>query len=256
MRRLYPNATITVSSVPSMKRQVAVPTYYRYTMSTEFQWDSDDDDGSQYSYRGSDDDEQTHVLDNEQTVHLTSINKSVSQSFDVIRKEYDILPQVITPIQLLFREENPHDADVIALKEAIQEWRTIPHKVHGLTFGSLFTMVMTIVGGQPDEETQRNMKQRVLAELRDALDKCFMGRINRLVSSLVGFVEGVSVHLSAKEEVQMKSLLIVKALTKRTINRVEAREQMNTLLEEFDDEDGITEQIKQGYLSALDDLAN
>lgn len=80
-----------------------------------------------------------------------------------------------------------------------------------------------------------------------------MGIINRLVSSMIGFVDGVSVHLSVKEEIQMKSLLIIKGLTEQTINPDEAKEQMKTLLENFGEDDGITEQIKQGYLSALDD---
>ena len=264
LHNLFPNVIIAISSVHKMKAQKPIVPYYRYTMPTYVEYDSDDV-YTQYSYDGSDDDDdddyngeefydEYHVLDNTQTVHLTSINKSVSQSIEIIRKEYEKHPQVLTPFQLLFREENQQDTDTVLLKDAIQEWRENPSRVYGLTFSSLFTMVMTIIGGQPDEETQRNMKQRVLSEMRDAMDKCFMGRINRLVSSLVGFVKGVSVHLSVKEEVQMKSLLIVKALTDQTINKEEAREQMNTLLKEFNEEEGITEQIKQGYLSALEDL--
>lgn len=166
IRTMYPKATITISSVPTMKRQVPDYKLYKYTQPIHITWDSDDDDDdySQYSYRGDsddDDDEEQHVLDNSQTVHLSSINKSVSQSIDVICKEYEKYPQVLTPVQLLFQEQNQQDAEIVELKDAIQEWREHPAKVFGLTFGSLFTMIMTIVGGQPEEEKQRNMKQRI-----------------------------------------------------------------------------------------------
>ena len=262
LHRLYPKAMITISSVPSMKRDIAIRTYYKYTYNHTAYDDSgdddddDDDDVSQYSYRGEDDDdyEQTHVLNDEQTVHLSSINRSVSLSIDIIRIEYEKYPQVLTPMQLLFCEVDTTSDENIKLMAEIQKWRQEKYNVFDLTFGSLFTMVMTIIGGQPEEETQRNMKQRVLIEMRDSIDKCFMGRFNRLVSSLVGFVEGVSVHLSNKEEIQMKSLLIIKSLKEYSINKEQARQQMLSLLEQFSNEDGITKQIKQGYLSALEDF--
>lgn len=258
LRKKHPVATIAISGVPPMKKEVLRQTYYKYVMPSYYLADSDDD----YSYCGSDEDEEKdvlnrqHVLDNSQTVHLTSINHSVLESIKIIQKESEKYPPVLTPIQLLFREQKQEDPEIIVLKTEIDKWRTIPSKWAELTFDKLFRMVMTIVGGQPDEETQKNMKQRVLTEMKEAVKKCFMGRMNRLVSSLVGFVDGVSVHLSVKEELQIKSLAIVQAFQEYRINKTEAREQMDTLLKNYEEFEEITEEIKQEYVKAFDDLLN
>lgn len=265
LRRLYPRALIAIDSLAFMfkKQPVVQPREYQgYTRGYDSDENSDysDDDYSQYSYRGSDDDnnlvgtytELNHPLDTDQTVHLTSINHTVLQSIQILREKSQEYPQVLKPIHLLF--ENEEEGDNTGLRSALREWRDQTQKVHQITFGELFHIVMTLVDGHPNEEIRENMKQRVLTELREAIGMCFMGRINRLVSSMVGFVEGVTVGVSVKEELQMKILLIVKNWTDKRIDGKQARRQMKTLFENVGEEDGITDYFKQENLSALDDL--
>lgn len=259
LHRLYPKASIAIDSIPFLKKKV-VPVRREVYIRREYE-DDDDDSTSQYSaYFDRDDDDEddndshngfdmNHVLDTAQTVHLTSINYSVSQSIQVIQEESQKYPEVLKPIHLLFEE-----TDDRTLRTALREWCEQLQKVHGVTFHELFRMVMSIIDGQPEEETRQNMKQRVMEELRDAIDKCFMGRINRLVSALVGFIQGIVVGVSVKEEIQMKILSIVQNITHKRINGVQAREQMLNLFENVGVEDGITEYYKQVNLSALDDL--
>lgn len=264
LQKMYPDATITISSVPSMKREVAIPTYYRFTHINDENDENDEisrytyDSYSDYSFNGDDDDDDDffnmdkHVLNNKQTVHLTSINQSVMKSIEVIFKESEKYPPIYDPVEILFEEIN--GLDEITLKFAIKEWIEKSFEVKEITFCSLFTQIMKIVHGQPNEETRKNMKIRIKTELYDAIDKCFMGRINRLVSSMASFINDVEVYLSAKEELQMKSLLIINRLNNLNINIEQAREQMVELLEQFEEKDGITEQIKKEYLLALDEL--
>ena len=285
LHRLYPKALIAIDSSPFLKKKaIPIPVRREVYIRTNYD-DYDSDANSQYSSyfdRGEEEEEDddndglyngfdmNHVLNTDETVHLTSINYSVLQSIQVIQEESQKYPEVLKPIHLLFEEERSQrrsfsnklwseteefeDEDNRTLRTALREWCEQLQKVHGVTFQELFRMVMTIIDGQPEEETQQNMKQRVMEELRDAIDKCFMGRINRLVSSLVGFVEGIHVGVSVKEEIQMKILLIVQNITHKKINGRQAREQMLNLFENVGMEDGITEYYKQVNLSALDDL--
>ena len=122
LRRLYPRALIAIDSLAFMfkKQPVVQPREYQgYTRGYDSDENSDysDDDYSQYSYRGSDDDnnlvgtytELNHPLDTDQTVHLTSINHTVLQSIQILREKSQEYPQVLKPIHLLFENEEEGD---------------------------------------------------------------------------------------------------------------------------------------------------
>ena len=114
-------------------------------------------------------------------------------------------------------------------------------------------MIMTIAKYHPQKE---DMKTRIKIELEDSIGVCFTGRMNRLVNSLIGFVDGIQIGLSSKEELQMKIGAIVQSLIQKKIKTQQAVKEMNVVFDSFGETDFLTDATKQAYLSALDDYAD
>ena len=85
---------------------------------------------------------------------------------------------------------------------------------------------------------------------------CFTGRMNRLVNSLSGIVEGIKVSFSIEEQIQLESQQIIERLTEKTITLEKAKEEM---VEIFNDEEiknvPHLMQLKEDYVNALDEFS-
>ena len=154
-----------------------------------------------------------------QSVHLSSINKSVISSIRALRK-------------LVYDAGNTAEAAAFVAgngkhSASFQAWlagggRTtrdfLPSKlylgtVHGpthMTYLKLFALVWTVVDHHPQRD---DVLVRLLAEIDDSKGMCFTGCFNRLVNALVGIVDGVVVGISAREELQMAMGEIMRRLT-------------------------------------------
>lgn len=206
-----------------------------------------------------------HPLNNNQTVHVSSINECIVKAIDIIKRESKKYTRVSYPVEELYYDgstsffmnmyknlNNERDH----LKSEIKIWcrDEIVHSIQKITFRELLTMIMTIVKNHPQKD---DMKERIKIELQDSVGLCFTGRMNRLVNSLVGFVDGIQIGLSPKEEIKMRIDSIVQSLLHKKIKKEEAKKCMHALFDTYVDtteEEGLSENIKKSYFLALDDF--
>ncbi len=208
---------------------------------------------------------------NSQTVHLTSINKSIVKSYKAI-KDY-LTTHRINNYQTLFNEKQ-------LVKEMIEHFKRLKltsrldnisefieqrvftdfaekHSVLAVTYKQLFFEVWLVILNHKDSD---NLMERFYTEIKDSIGMCFTGRMNRLVNVLVGWVDGVVVNISLKEEIQMSIQRIIKKLTDNKINFGEARKEIKEILYyNYDNVDPndvnnfISDEYRKTWLEALND---
>lgn len=105
-----------------------------------------------------------------------------------------------------------------------------------------------------NHEHKENLIERLRIELTDSIGFCFTGRINRMVNSLVGSVEGVKVSFSMMEQIQLESQMIIKRLISKNITFETAKTEMKEI---FNDEviknDPALSSLEIPYVESLDD---
>ena len=224
--------------------------------------------------RGREDPNKDTILkNNSQTVHISSINKCVLDAITMIKEESKKYTKINNPVYCLFHEETESKDKTFfglihrkicnlfktvyntKLEANIHLWwnDTSTHSVHKITFSELFTMIMTIIMNHSSKE---DMKERLIIELQDSIGLCFTGRINRMVNALVGFMDGIQIGLSVKEETQMRISMIVKRLMDKKIKKEEANREMEELFEGLGKESNITENYKEANLLALEEFGD
>jgi hypothetical protein len=90
----------------------------------------------------------------------------------------------------------------IQTKEALIEYSK-DNEIHSLlncTFEEVLQAVLLEINNL-NEDQQIEVKKRINEEMEDGLCKCFMGRLSRLVNSLSGYSDKVSIHISSAEEI-------------------------------------------------------
>lgn len=148
------------------------------------------------------------------------------------------------------------DDDITYTNPSVLEWFASQqiHSLHQITFAQLFEKVVRII---IHHEHKEGLIERLREELKEAIGLCFTGRMNRLVNSLSGIVEGITVSFSIEEQIQLESQQIIKRLTDKNINLEKAKEEM---VEIFNDEDIKNDprlmQLKEAYVNALEDFAD
>ena len=94
-----------------------------------------------------------------------------------------------------------------------------------------------------------------MTELHESIGLCFTGRMNRLVNSLAGIVDGIKVSFSVAEQLQLESSKIIERLNNKKITFAAARLEM---LDLFNDDEVKLDisliALKEDYISALDDF--
>lgn len=90
-----------------------------------------------------------------------------------------------------------------ALASHIRSWcsNTLVHSIHGITFAFLLARVVHIARNHKDRDTLRTILED---ELTQSIGMCFTGRFSRVVNVLVGFVDGVHVGVSSREQIQAR----------------------------------------------------
>lgn len=97
-----------------------------------------------------------------------------------------------------------------------------------MNFGELMTIVWTVIKEKTKHE-QSEIKKILKTELNDSLNKCFTGRMTRLLNSLNGFDDRVNIKISDSLEI---SNIIILIRNKPNYTNYENDEQIKSLLKE------------------------
>jgi hypothetical protein len=89
------------------------------------------------------------------------------------------------------------------LEPHLREWceNRLVHSVHGVTFSFVLARVVHISKSHKDCDTLRTILKD---ELMQSIGMCFTGRFSRVINVLVGFVDGVEVGISSREQLQAR----------------------------------------------------
>jgi hypothetical protein len=208
-----------------------------------------------------------HLINNGQSVHISSINKEICKSITLINELASKHPLVEKPLDYMIKPKNllkrvydyifsMYGNEITYTNPSVLEWfnSTEIHSLHQITFATLFEKVVRII---IHHEHKEGLIERLREELTEAMGMCFTGRMNRLVNSLSGIVEGIKVSFSIEEQIQLESQKIIERLTEKTITLEKAKEEM---LEIFNDEDIKKDtqlmQLKEAYVNALEDFSD
>ena len=128
-----------------------------------------------------------------QNVHSSSIQQSIKDSI------YNLLKQVKNDSKIYYLDDNILS---IQTKEALIEYSK-DNQIHSqleCTFEEVLQAVLLEINNLSDE-LQTEVKNRLNEEMEDGLCKCFTGRLSRLVNSLSGYSDKVSIKISSAEEI-------------------------------------------------------
>ena len=205
----------------------------------------------------------TIILTGSQTVHISSICNSVKKSINIINE--------LTEKSYKESDKQKHWQDFASLlyftgflsyfnRTNYIKYNTVigwceDESTHGLTqktYGELFARIWLLV---QTHQNKSDFLENIRIEIDDSIGMCFTGRINRLVNALIGFIDGITVGISIKEQLQMEINNIIKKLTSNEINYEACKKAINDLFDNPDvlADSEITEYYKQAWLDALDD---
>ncbi len=218
---------------------------------------------------------------NTQTVHLTSINKAIVKSYKAILnyiKEHNLTYSEPIIEKLANKFFKPDEKKIIkemlalfvelklttnttSIKEYIDnrvfEISAEKHSVLGVTYKDLFFQIWLVILNHPEKN---NLVERFYTEIRDSFGMCFTGRMNRLVNVLVGYIDGVVVNISLKEEIQISIQRVIKKLNDKRIDFITAKKEIHDILYyDYDNSDPndpnnyISEEYKITWLEGLND---
>jgi hypothetical protein len=219
-----------------------------------------------------------------QTVHISSICSSVSKSILKIKELTDIIYKASNKQRLITEfidafYTNPTteikysnwfewllDIPRAAIrnsstslvkyntKEKLESWinNGDVHTNTQVTYSELLARIWILI---KNHEQKNDFIENVKIELNASVGMCFTGRINRLVNSLIGFVDGITVGISMKEQLQLEIGKIIAKLSKKEITYEVAIKEITALFDdpEVREDETITTYYRQAWLDALDD---
>ena len=134
-----------------------------------------------------------NLYNDTQNVHSSSIQQSIKDSI------YNLMKEVKNDSKINYLDD---EILTVQTKEALIEYskdETI-HSQLECTFEEVLQAVLLEINNLSDE-LQKEVKNRLNEEMEDGLCKCFTGRISRLVNSLSGYSDKVSIKISSAEEI-------------------------------------------------------
>lgn len=133
-----------------------------------------------------------NTCSNAENVHLDSVQESVKRSIDYVMK---LRVAKRATIEDAMREFESNDRIVEFLKAQAAE--PSYHDGYKIAYKHLFEQVYSIARESPYRES---LALALRDEIVDGIDICLTGQLSRLVNALNGFVPGVFVNISKKEE--------------------------------------------------------
>jgi hypothetical protein len=139
-----------------------------------------------------------NIYNNKENVHNLSIQKSVKSSI------FNLMNQLKTTVPATNFNQTIQNNPILTelTKTTLVKYcnDTYIHTELNCTYNDLlqavFCEIYTI-----NEELQTETMKRLDEEILDGLDKCFTGRLSRLVNVLSGFSDKVSIHISQSDEI-------------------------------------------------------
>lgn len=189
------------------------------------------------------------VFNDAQNVHKTSIQNSVLVSLNVVmdyrpKKEYDH----VKDIEKLFWSKAPWWLKLIGCtwmySVNVRDWcmDNTMHSRMGVTFDTLLHKVWAIV---VEHEHSDALKGVLLEELRASAGMCFTGKFTRVLNTLSGFIDGVSIEISPREQMMNRIALVMRRDDVRNKKRA-----VSDILDEFE----VTELVlRNEWLQYIDD---
>jgi len=198
---------------------------------------------------------------NTQTVHLTSINKTIITSFVEIEKyikTHQLTHKIedrhlVNEIISSFNNHNLQDCNSFLSTKLLEKTK---HSIIHISYMELLSIIWNIIYTHPQKT---NLIERLHSEMDDSVGKCFTGCVNRLINVLVGYVDGVIVSISLKEELQMSIQRLMDKFIKKERNFKQTKEEIVQLLKQDYDIDKddpnnyISQEYKDTWLYALQD---
>ena len=134
-----------------------------------------------------------NIYTDTQNVHSSSIQQSIKDSI------YNLMKEVKDDNKINYLDDSILS---IQTKEALIEYSK-DNEIHSqlnCTFEEVLQAVLLEINNLSDE-LQTEVKNRLNEEMEDGLCKCFTGRLSRLVNSLSGYSDKVSIKISSAEEI-------------------------------------------------------
>lgn len=184
---------------------------------------------------------QNLTYDDGQNVHLSSVQKSANHSLDAILKSAPRpnfvreIKKTYGPRWIFWRWRPPIDGWVTD--------KTV-HSIHGTTYGELLEHVWSHIC---DHENKADLIKIMQDELWASWMMCYTGRFTRTVNILTGFIDGVVVKISDREELQNCMTVLMNSLTADNLEKT--LKEAESQLEKYD----ITDAEKESWLTALKD---
>lgn len=215
------------------------------------------------------------IFNSSQTVHVTSICDSVTKSLIKIKELTNEIYDTSDDQQLIdeliyefYKKPNPNDGLYTKIMRfflgnniqnqvmigRIERWVDIhdSHTKSGMTYKELLARVWILI---QNHEQKEDFITNVKIELESSAMVCFTGRFNRLVNSLIGFVDGVTVGISLKEQLQIEISKIIAKLGKGELSYNECKKNITELFEDenIKQDRSINASYKQSWIDALED---
>ena len=141
----------------------------------------------------------------EQSVHLSSINVSVHKSIIAINEWIETNKFTIKDVTMGEIQTYINDPSIIAFLIESLDCEHI-HSLTKCTYKDLFQLVWCVAINHKDK---LDIIQRISVEIKDSINMCFTGKINRIVNSLTGILECVTIGISTREQIQLNIQRIV-----------------------------------------------
>jgi hypothetical protein len=175
-----------------------------------------------------------------QNVHLTSIQKSVQESLNILKKKYEGPPSgnqwLDTMLNLVFPESSSAFKRIlwwkegIKLRKLVEEWTSSNeiHSCHGISFRHLLGYVW--LAANDHTSSTMDIISVLRQELKASCGVCATGRFTRVLNTLCGFVDGIQLAVSLQEQLQARSVTIVDRASRKEITLSQALDEMRAAL--------------------------
>lgn len=197
------------------------------------------------AFANTEDGNNRNILDTSQTVHLTSINKSVIDTFEVIKKyikdndievvelsihenKYLYLKSFSALKRLLCNDSTTMDSQklfehfihsnnkFLTFFDTKFELTTTIHAMTKLTYKRTFEHIWAVFVHLVRKSNDISLLDRLKYEIEESNGTCFTGCYNRMFNALVGLIDNVYVGISSKEELQMEFTKLIQNLNNKT----------------------------------------
>lgn len=180
-----------------------------------------------------------------QNVHTSSIQYSLAQSVDALRRSADAhVPRTTTG--------HARADAVVARYERCDD----VHGTLGVSYADILQLVWNRIHAHQDADQRSSMRARLAEEIIEGDDLCFVGRITRIVNALTGFFDDICVGVSATEQAHARVVAVLArhSLTPQTVSQasVETRRAVLSDLRAGLSEIIDAERVKE-YIDALFD---